>query len=263
MRPKLEGSLVIADDLSLGYPSHGELAVSGVSFRLEHGETLAIVGETGSGKSTLLRAVAGFAGQRRPDSPRIAGGELTVLGMRATRLHRRSRARWQFRVGWLGQDAGSRLHPQLTVAESIAEPIYLRDADFDRREAGTAVATLVDLVHLPLGVMGRYPNELSRGQRQRVALARALVLEPVLLVADDPTMGVDLMVRGPLFDVLREVQQQRDFGAIVVAHDLREVRRLTERIAVMHDGVFVGAGDIDEVMANPQHPYVHRLAETM
>lgn len=254
--------LIVCEDLSLRYPGRAELAVTGVSFELDHGATLAVIGEAGSGKTTLMRALAGTARQRRSDSPQPAGGELTVLGRRLSSLRRRSRARWQFDVGSVDQDAGNRLHPQLTIAETIAEPIYLRDPRFDRRAASIAVATLLDLVHLPLGDMGRYPYELSRGQRQRVALARALILEPKLLVADDLTTGVDVTVRGAMLDVLREVQRERGFGMVVVGHEIRHLRRLTDRIAVLHGGFVVGAGSIDHVLENPQHPYVRRLAET-
>lgn len=260
---KTTDPLVLCEDLSLRYPGRPEAAISGVSFRLEAGRSLAVIGEAGSGKSTLLRALAGFARQRRPDSPIPVGGELTVLGRRLSRLGSRTRARWQFEVGYLEQDAEARLHPQLTVAETIAEPIYLRDQRFDRRTAGIAVATLLDLVQLPLGAMGRYPHELSRGQRQRVALARALVLEPRLVVADDPVSGVDVAVRGALIDVLRQAQAERGFGAIVVGHEVGELRRLTDDLLVLQNGVVVGAGRFDHVLEQPQHPYVRRLADTM
>src|SRR5690606_7007160 len=136
----------------------------------------------------------------------------------------------------------------------------LRDKHYDRVEAGTAVAMLVDAVRLPLSVMEKFPHELSRGQRQRIALARSLVLEPELLVADDPTMGVDVLVRGPILQVVAELQKELGFSALIVGHDLRELRTIVDRIAVLHAGLIVGYGGVDEVLANPLHQYVRTLA---
>jgi ABC-type oligopeptide transport system ATPase subunit len=146
------------------------------------------------------------------------------------------------------------------VGENVAEPIFLRDKHYDRIEAGTAVAQLVDAVRLPLSVMEKFPHELSRGQRQRIALARSLVLEPELLVADDPTMGVDVLVRGPILQVVAELQKELGFSALIVGHDLRELRTIVDRIAVLHAGLIVGYGSVDEVLANPLHSYVRTLA---
>jgi ABC-type oligopeptide transport system ATPase subunit len=108
--------------------------------------------------------------------------------------------------------------------------------------------------------MSKFPHELSRGQRQRIALARALILEPERLVADDPTMGVDVLVRGRILTVIADLQRERRFSALVVGHDLRELRTMTEQIAIMHGGLFVGYGQVDEVLEHPLHPYVTRLA---
>ena len=109
--------------------------------------------------------------------------------------------------------------------------------------------------------MAKYPHELSRGQRQRIALARSLILEPELLVADDPTMGVDVLVRGRILTVISDIQRERGFSALVIGHDLRELRTMTDQIAVMAEGMFVGYGQADEVLGHPLHPYVARLAE--
>ncbi|MET1044734.1 MAG: dipeptide/oligopeptide/nickel ABC transporter ATP-binding protein [Microbacteriaceae bacterium] len=254
---------VAASDLSIQYHGERMLAVNGVSFGVRRGEILAIVGEAGAGKSTLLRALVGQSKAGEAGVPEIVGGDLTVLGVPMRSLRRRKREWLSMAVGFLPQDGGSALTPHLTVGENVAEPIYSRDQKFDRLEAGAAVATLIDGVRLPLGVMGRFPHELSRGQRQRVALAKALILEPELLVADDPTMGVDVMVRGPIFDVIRDLAQERAFSAVVVGHDVRELRRMTDRVAVMQGGVIVGFGGIEQVLRNPHHPYVESLARTL
>jgi peptide/nickel transport system ATP-binding protein len=258
---------VAADDLSIRYDARGarpeHQAVDGVTFEIAEGEILALIGETGSGKSTLAMAVAGLAGSGERGSPIITGGSLSVLGTPVRSLTRRRRDRLTLRVGYVPQDAGSRLDPHLTVGENVAEPIYSRDPHFDQLHAGIAVATLIDAVRLPLTTMNRHPHELSRGQLQRVAIARALILEPTLLVADDPTAGIDVTVRGAILDVIRDLHEQRAFSALVVSHTISEVRRFSDRVAVMHRGVIVGIGGVDEVLDAPQHHYVEGLARAL
>jgi len=254
---------VVATDLSMHYPARTERkrihAVSGVSFRIETGEILAIMGETGSGKSSIAAAVAGQAGRRDTRSPQINGGSLKVLGTEVRDISDRKRDRLNLRVGYVPQDAGALLSPRLTVGENVAEPIFARDRRFDQHLAGQAVATLIDAVRLPLGTMNKYPFELSKGQRQRVAIARALVLEPTLLVADDPTAGIDIMVRSTILDIIRDVQRDRAFSALIIAADLDEVRLVSDRVLVMHRGLVAGAGQIDDMLEQTWHPYVEGL----
>ena len=264
---------VVADDLSIEYRGSTVArpirAVDGVTLSLEHGAILAIVGESGSGKSTLAAAVAGRLGGRRDDEStgrrRIVGGELTVFGqrMRSLRPGSRRRALITGRVGYLAQDAGDRLPPDLTAGEAIAAPVYARDRRFDRRRAGLMVARLVDAVHLPLGVIDAGTWELSSGQRQRVALARALILEPELLVADEPARGVDVLVRQSVLEALAALQRNRQFSAVVVSSDIREARALADRVAVMRSGRIVGLGTFEAVLDAPVDPYLKTLAASV
>ncbi|HTL40050.1 MAG TPA: ABC transporter ATP-binding protein [Pseudolysinimonas sp.] len=253
---------VLADDLTLGY-GDDDVAVNGVSFSIPVGGILGIVGEAGSGKSTLARAVAAQVQHGEKPLPKIFGGQLEIFGQDLRDISDKKRSRLTMRVGYLPQDGGSTLEPHLTIGENVSEPIYSRDKKFDRLEAGAAVATLIDAVRLPLAVMNKFPHELSRGQRQRVALARALILEPSLLVADDPTMGVDVLVRGRILTVISDLQRERAFSALVIGHDIRELRTMTENIGIMHGGMFVGLGQVDQVLKNPLHPYVEKLAESI
>jgi peptide/nickel transport system ATP-binding protein len=258
---------VSADDLSIRYDARGAgpeyQAVSGVTFELAEGEILALIGETGSGKSTLAKAVAGMAGNGDSGSPVITGGALNVLGQPMRALSRRRRDNVTLRVGYVPQDAGALLDPRLTVGENVADPIYSRDPHFDQLDAGIAVATLIDAVRLPLTAMNKHPHELSRGQRQRVAIARALILEPAMLVADDPTAGIDVTARGAILDIIKDLHDQRKFSAIVVSHTVGEVRRFSDRVAIMHRGVIVGIGGVDEVLDAPQHEYVEGLTRAL
>lgn len=258
---------VRARDLSLLYPSTNpqtrSIAVNGLTFDIAPGEVLAVVGETGSGKSSLAKAVALHADTVDPDSPKITGGSLEVIGTQLRGISSRKRDRLSLYVGYLRQEAGDFLEPRLTIGENVAEPIFSRDRHFDQNEAGEAVATLIDAVRLPLSAMNKYPHELSKGQRQRVAIAKAMILEPKVLIADDPTAGIDVTVRAAILDIIVSLQRERGFSALVVTADLSEVRRVSNRVAIMHRGVIVGIGDLEEVLGDPRHPYVRDLARSL
>jgi ABC-type dipeptide/oligopeptide/nickel transport system ATPase component len=261
------GAAVSARDVSLLYPSSNpqtrSIAVNGLSFDIQPGEVLAVVGETGSGKSSLAKAVALQADLPDADSPKISGGSLEVIDTQLRGISRRKRDRLGLYVGYLRQEAGDFLEPRLTIGENVAEPIFSRDRHFNQEEAGEAVATLIDAVRLPLSTMNKYPHELSKGQRQRVAIARSMILEPKVLVADDPTAGIDVTVRAAILDIIVSLQRERGFSALVVTADLSEVRRISTRVAIMHRGVIVGIGDLEEVLADPRHPYVRDLARSL
>jgi ABC-type glutathione transport system ATPase component len=261
--------LIATDDLTVEYPRHGAapgfVALRGITFRLEPGEVLGVLGESGSGKSTLARVLSGVglgaaAGEARAD---ITGGEATVLGHRLRRIGRRELAALTLQVGLLAQDAAETLPASLTVAELVAEHVLERDPRYDPVALGLLVAAMVDAVRLPLTMLSRYPYELSGGQRQRVALARALVLGPTLLIADEPLAGVDVTVRHALVELVGDLRHSRSFAAIVISSDLTVLRRIADRIAVLHEGVLVGLGTIDAVFADPWHPYVAELAAAL
>jgi peptide/nickel transport system ATP-binding protein len=257
--------LVNARDVSVRYRPNGSsagfLAVRGVTLRIGPGEIVGVVGESGAGKSTLALTIAGHAGvgasgDRRPE---ISGGRLSVVGHELRRAGRRRLDKVTLAVGYLAQDGAERLNPQFSVAENVAEPIFLRDRRFSVRDANTAVATLIDALRLPLGVMQKLPYELSSGQRQRVALARALILEPKLLIADEPARGVDAAVRSGVLDLLAELRVERAFSALIVSSTWADLARVATRIAVMHRGIIVGIGSVDEIFDGPHHPYLEGL----
>jgi peptide/nickel transport system ATP-binding protein len=261
-------AVITADDLSLLYPARGGRpevrAVDGVTFTLRPGEILGVLGESGEGKSTLALALAGLAyGGRPPEGfPQIVGGEVSVLGERIRTISSRHRDRLSAAVGYLAQDDGEKLNPDLTVGEAVAEPLYERDKKFDRKEAGRLVSNLVEAVHLPLSTMLKQTWELSAGQRQRIALARSLVLEPRLLIADEPARGVDLLVRQSVLELLRNLHGNRQFSAIVVTSSIAEARAVADRIAIMQAGRVVGLGEIDDVLEQTVDPYVKVLSQT-
>ncbi|WP_022899562.1 ATP-binding cassette domain-containing protein [Humibacter albus] len=257
---------IVLSDLSAEYPprgaSSGCVALRGISLRVRPDEVLGVLGESGSGKSTLARIISARAAGAGP-VPRITGGDATVMGYSMRRLKGRERTRLTFHVGYLQQDAGARLDRGSTVADLVAAPIYERDKHFSRREAGVRVASMLDSVQLSLGVLQKYPYELSSGQQQRVAIAQALVLGPSLLVADEPTAGIDVTVRDSVVDLLAQLHGMHDFAAVIVSHDARVLRNATATVAVLQSGSLVGYGTMEEVFTAPIHPYVSQLAEAL
>jgi ABC-type glutathione transport system ATPase component len=266
--PERENAIRV-EDLTVEYPAHGPSAacdaLRGVSLEAARGEVLGIMGETGSGKSTLARVLAGHLSPTSDTeaAPRITGGDAVVLGRSVRHGRRRQLAEINFHVGYLQQDAASRLTPSMTVLELVCSPIYERDRGFDARTATGRAATLIDAVHLPLSTLDKFPYELSSGQRQRVAIARALILGPRVLVADEPAAGIDATVRDAVMDIFAQLKLDGSFTGVLVTHDLALLRKVTERVAVLHHGRVVGYGPVTEVLAAPQHPYVAELARAL
>jgi ABC-type glutathione transport system ATPase component len=260
---------IVVSDLSVEYPARGVsascVALRGVTFRLEPGEIIGVLGETGSGKSTLASVLAGRSLPLRSSlpGPRISGGDATVLGHSLRKARKRDLAEVTFGVGYLPQEAASTLEPTLSVKDNVALPIFERDEHYPRRAAGERAATMLDTVHLPLSVLDKYPYQLSAGQRQRVALARALVLGPSILIADEPTAGIDATVRDAVIDLLGQLRGHEGFSAVIVSHDLAVLRRATDKAIVLQGGRPVGFGPIADVLADPTHPFVAGLAKAL
>jgi len=260
---------ILVSDLSVEYPARGAspscVALRGVSFRLEPGQSIGVLGETGSGKSTLASVLAGRGLPLRSGEPgpRISGGDATVLGHSLRHARKRDLAEVTFHVGYLPQEGAATLEPTLSVQDNVSLPIFERDHHYSRRAAGERAALMLDTVHLPLSVLAKYPYELSAGQRQRVALAKELVLGPQVLVVDEPTAGIDATVRDAVIDLLAQLRAHSGFTAVIVSHDLAVLRRATDVSIVLQGGRPVGYGPIEEVLADPSHPFVRGLADAL
>ncbi|MCL2795857.1 MAG: ATP-binding cassette domain-containing protein [Microbacteriaceae bacterium] len=258
---------IVVQDLAAEYKTKSGRAnaLRGVSLEVGPGQILGVLGESGGGKSTLARVLAGELARKGPGGYdiRITGGDAYVGGIALRTLSARKRNRLTFHTAYLPQDAGDRLERTATVSELVQQPIFERDKRFNHEAARNRALQLLDSVGLPLSVLDRYPYELPDGQRQRVAIARSLVLGPNVLIADEPTAGIDVTVRDTVLSVVKRLQQDPAFAAVIVTHDLAVLRKLDARVAVLHDGVVVGYGAIDEVFGSPSHPYVSKLARAL
>jgi ABC-type glutathione transport system ATPase component len=226
---------VRTDDLSLA--RGGVRVVEGVSLSLGRGAATAVMGPTGAGKSTLLTFLAGIV----EDGLTAVGGAATVEGIDARRPGR-ARRQLTYVAGHLPQRAGADLPSRLTVSEVIAEPITSRDRRVNARALAVRVATLLDEMQLPLGAAAKYPYELSAGMRQRVALARALVLDPRVLIADDPYANLDVEVRLAARDAILRRRDGYGMSALLVTNDPETARELDAEVLVLRGGHPVAFG---------------------
>jgi oligopeptide transport system ATP-binding protein len=225
-------------------------AVRGVSFTVGKGEILGLVGETGSGKTTVGKCVVRLL---NPST-----GTVRFDGQDITRVPHRSLRQLRARMQMVFQDPYSSLDPRMSVAQIVAEPLRAHAPDSrERTRARTAKA--IERVGLPPAVLQRLPHELSGGQRQRVGLARALVLEPHLLIADEPVSALDVSVRAGILNLLVDLQRSMGFSCLFITHDLSVAEFLCDRVAVMYLGEIVEVGTRDELFTQARHPYTQSL----
>ncbi|MEU2388907.1 ABC transporter ATP-binding protein [Streptomyces sp. NPDC012461] len=255
--PTPAGPLLSARDLRVAFPGRrgtpGARAVDGVDLDIRAGEIVALVGESGCGKTTLARALLGLV---RPTGGRVAfdGRPLEYSG-RALKAYRR-------RVQLVLQDPSGSLNPRHTVYDAVAEGLRIHGHAGDER---AAVADALSRAGLrpPERFLLRYPHELSGGQRQRVVIAGALVLDPELLVADEPVASLDASVRGEILALLLRLRGELGLSALVVTHDLGLAWNIADRVAVMYLGRIVESGAVEQVLTAPQHPYTRALLSVL
>jgi len=229
-------------------------AVDGVSLAIERGRTLGLVGESGCGKSTTGRLVLGM---ETPDGGSVAfeGQPLPDPGSAAWRAQR---ARMQM----VYQDPLGALDRRLTIGAQVAEPLDIHGIG-DRPARAARVEELLRAVGLRADQAARYPHELSGGQRQRAVLARALATDPALLVCDEPISALDVSIQAQVMNLLVELQDRFGMGMLFISHDLRAVRQVSHRIAVMYLGRIVEEGGPDAVLQDPAHPYARTLVSAI
>jgi peptide/nickel transport system ATP-binding protein len=251
-------ALLELHDLAVTYrTAAGDVpAVRGVSLAIEKGQTLGIAGESGCGKSTLAGAVLRLLpGSTRVDGQILFEGE-DVLGMKWGRLRA---------VRWAGasivfQGAMHSLNPVQRIGKQIAEPILLHEPGVTAAAAAKRAASLLEQVGLPGWRASGYPHELSGGQRQRVMIAMALACSPHLIVADEPTTALDVMIQAQVLNLIKGLVADRGIGMIMISHDLSVLQATCQRLAVMYAGQIVEEGPAHQVFTDARHPYAQALA---
>ncbi|MFF4156592.1 ABC transporter ATP-binding protein [Streptomyces sp. NPDC001678] len=237
-------------------------AVNGVSYSVDAGETLAVLGESGSGKSVTAQAVMGIL-----DSPpgRVTGGEVLFRGRDLLTMGEEHRRRIRgAKLAMIFQDALSALNPVMTVGAQLGE-MYEVHEGMTRKDARARAVRLMDRVRIPAAKerAGDYPHQFSGGMRQRIMIAMALALEPDLIIADEPTTALDVTVQAQVMDLLAELQGEYNMGLILITHDLGVVADVADRIAVMYAGRIVETAPVRELYAAPAHPYTKGLLDSI
>ncbi|WP_226782897.1 ABC transporter ATP-binding protein [Oceaniglobus trochenteri] len=237
----------------LGRPARVR-AVDGVSLRVKRGETLGIVGESGSGKSTLGRVLLGIDAAQK-GTVHIDGAPMPAFGTPGWRALRA-------RIQMVYQDPLAALDRRLSVAHQLREPLDIHHLG-DGESRSARISEVMQSVGLRPDQAGKFPHELSGGQRQRVVIARALMTEPELLVCDEPVSALDVSIQAQVVNLLADLQRDRGLGMVFISHDLKVVRNLCDRVAVMYLGRIVEEGPAEAVFADPRHPYTQALISSV
>ncbi len=224
------------------------LAVAGVSFEVRAGETFALVGESGSGKTTLARAINGLQ--------EIASGSVQFGGQQVDTSKQAAMRPLRRQMSMMFQDPVGSLSPRMRVGDLVTEPFRIHGVQAD---LANETSRLLSLVGLPPEFAERYPHQLSGGQARRVGVARALALEPSLVIADEPTAGLDVSVQGEVLNLLNELRERLGLAMVIITHNLHVVYHVADRMAVMYLGRFVETGPAEDIFSAPAHPYTAAL----
>jgi oligopeptide transport system ATP-binding protein len=227
-------------------------ALDSVSLTLDKGDILGLVGESGSGKTTLCKVLMGLA---RPTSGRIA-----IEGETLTEIFARDALSFRRRAQMLLQDAAASLSPRMRIGALVEEPLKIHGLPL--AEGRARIRTLLQRLGLPENTLAKYPHQVSGGQARRVAILRALVLTPDIIVADEPTAGLDVSVQGDLLNLMLDLHGEFGLTYLIVSHNLNVIRRVTSRTAVMYLGQIVEEAPTKALFRAPAHPYTAALLST-
>ena len=223
-------------------------AVDGVSFEIEEGETLGLVGESGCGKTTVGRTILHLY--------KPTAGEILYQG---TRITPKNADQYRREMQIVFQDPYSSLNPRMTVSDIVGEPLDIHHLYSNKKEREEKIAHLLNLVGLNSDHARRYAHEFSGGQRQRIGIARALAVEPKFIVCDEPVSALDVSIQAQVINTFEELQEKLGIAYLFIAHDLLVVQHISKRIAVMYLGRIVEIGESEDVISNPMHPYTQSL----
>lgn len=257
MRPA-EETLLRVEDLTVEFPVGGGNvvhAVSGISFDIAKGETLGLVGESGCGKSTTGRAILQL--------PKPTGGSVVLEGSDLAALGNEEMRRRRTDLQMIFQDPVSSLNPRRTIGDVVAEPLEVW-GPFDKDEQWRSVSAILDAVGIdPEIARFKHPHEFSGGQCQRISIARALVVQPELIICDEPVSALDVSVQAQILNMLEDLKAKYGLTLVFIAHDLAVVKNISDRIAVMYLGKMCEVSESDEMYANPAHPYTKLLMDSI
>ncbi|MET8801770.1 ABC transporter ATP-binding protein [Streptomyces sp. NPDC004546] len=237
-------------------------AVNGVSYEVDAGETLAVLGESGSGKSVTAQAVMGIL-----DIPpgKVTGGRILFQGRDLLTLKEEERRKVRGAgMAMIFQDALSALNPVLSVGDQLGE-MFVVHRGMSRKDARGKAVELMERVRIPAAAqrVRDYPHQFSGGMRQRIMIAMALALEPALIIADEPTTALDVTVQAQVMDLLAELRREYHMGLILITHDLGVVADVADRIAVMYAGKIVESAPVRDIYKAPAHPYTRGLLDSI
>jgi len=255
--PKEEGLLKV-EDLTVHYTTLiGDVkAAEDVFFILKEGQTLGLAGESGCGKTTTGLAILRLL----PPNGKIVGGKVIFEGKDLTKIDHetfRREIRWK-KISMIFQGAMNSLHPTKTVGDQIAEAIVIHE-NIDKKEALERAGKLLDLVGVGAERLDRYPHELSGGMKQRSVIAMALACNPRLIIADEPTTALDVIVQAQVMKVIKELQEKLKLSMIIISHDLSLIAETSSQVAIMYAGKIVEYGDVAAVYKESLHPYTEKL----
>ncbi len=250
--------LLEVDDLVMHYQTReGEVsAVDGVTFSLHQGEALGLVGESGCGKTSIAMALLRLL----PDNGRIKEGEIRLNGRDLVRLNQTAmrRHRWKD-IAMVFQGAMNAWNPVYRVGDQIREAMHTHFPAMSTAAMNRRIIELFELVGLPPAMMDRYPHEFSGGMRQRAVIAMALSCDPQIIIADEPTTALDVIVQDRILKQLKQIQAELGMSIIYISHDIAVIAEVSDRMAVMYAGKVVELGPTEEVFARPKHPYTWLL----
>lgn len=258
----MSNELLVVNDLKVYFPvrdrqqkfwekSHQLKAVNGVNLSLKKGEVLGVVGESGCGKSTLARALIGLVAST-DGSVVWMGKEINPNDQNMMRSVRKD-------MQMIFQDPLASLNPRMTVGDIIAEPLRTHNPHLSKAEVKERVEVMMSKVGLLSNLINRYPHEFSGGQCQRIGIARALILEPKVIICDEPVSALDVSIQAQVINLLKKLQKEMDLSLIFIAHDLAVVKHISDRVMVMYLGNVMEEGSKDDVYHNTKHPYTKAL----
>ncbi len=253
----MNAPVLSVEDLTMQYETRqGPVrAVDGVSFSVSRGQTLGLVGESGSGKTSIAIAILKLL----PDNGRLISGRVHMDGVDLFPLDEAGMRRYRWnRISMVFQAAMNSLNPVYKVGDQIAEALDTHQA-MSRDEVHQRIADLFDMVGLDAALAARYPHELSGGMKQRAVIAMALACEPDVIIADEPTTALDVIVQDRILREIRELQRRLDMGMVYISHDMGVIAEVSDAVGVMYAGRIVEMGGTAEVFRRPIHPYTEAL----